>query len=287
MKGAGANPVGGAREAPAATIERQGAAAAPTLERELDPQRRAAPIELDAHVAHLARLAAIGDMLAGIAHEISQPLFAIQNYVQAMIYSLGNSGPVDRDALLSFARQIAMAVERAGGIANHLRAFGSKSDPFPAYSSVGEIVESAIELVRPDLRRKRIAVDIDLAGDSTTVFADRGLIVQVLVLLLKNSCEACESSPTAEGQITVRSRLEAGDIRISVLDEGVGLPQVDLSTIFEPYYTTKPDSLGIGLFVSRSIVEAARGRLWAEANVPRGSIFHFTLPRGPEVPVER
>jgi C4-dicarboxylate-specific signal transduction histidine kinase len=287
MKGAGANPVGRARESPAETIDlSQIGTTAPMLDREVEAQRLVAPpLAFDAKASHLARLAAIGDMLAGIAHEISQPLFAIQNYAQATIYSLSNSAPVDRDALLSFARQIATAVERAGGIANQLRAFGSKSDPCPAYNNIGEIVESAIELVRPDLRRKRIVVQTDLADDATTVFADRGLIVQVLVFLLKNACEACDALPIAEARIAIRTRPEDDFIRISMLDEGVGLPHVDLSTLFEPFFTTKADNLGIGLSVSRSIVEAARGRLWAEANSPRGSIFHFMLPRGPEVSV--
>jgi two-component system sensor kinase FixL len=249
MKGAGANPIGPARESP----------------------------------AHLARLAAIGDMLAGIAHEISQPLFVIQNYTQAAIHSLTNSSPVDGDALLTFARQIALAVERAGGIANQLREFGSKSKPCPAHNNLRQIVDSALELVRPDLRRQRIDVETDFAENATTIFADRGLIVQVLMLLLKNACEACEALPDAESRIVVRTRSDHDDIQISVLDQGVGLPDVDRSTLFEPFYTTKPDSLGIGLSVSRSIVEAARGRLWAETNSPRGSIFHFTVPSGPEV----
>lgn len=256
------------------------------VHREIDPQRLiGSSPAFDANVARLVRVAAIGDMLADIAHEMNQPLFIIQNYAQATISSLTNSGQIDRDSLLSFARQIAIAIEGAGRFANQVRQFGSKSEPSPAYNDVGEIVDSAIVLVGSDLRRRRIAVQTDFAEGATRIFADRGLIVEVLVFLLKNACEACDALPIAEGQITVRTRMDDECIRISVLDQGIGLPEVDSSTLFEPFYTTKVDKLGIGLSVSRSIVEAARGRLWAEANSPRGSILHFTLPRGPEVTV--
>jgi two-component system, LuxR family, sensor kinase FixL len=280
MKGAGANPIDRARESPAETLELT-QNRAPDVPRSISP-----PPAIDANLPQLARMAAIGDMLAGIAHEISQPLYAIQNYAQAMIYSLSNPAPVDRDTLLTFARQIATNVERGGGIAHQLRSFCSKSEPCPAYNDVRDIVKSAIDLVRPDLRRKRLVVQTDFAEDATKVFADRGLIGQVLVFLLKNVCEACDAQPVAETPVVIRTRSDGEDfIRISVLDQGVGLPHVDLSTLFEPFYTTKADNLGIGLSVSRTIVEAAHGRLWAEANTPRGSIFHFRLPREPEVPV--
>ena len=242
----------------------------------------------EADLAHVARLAALGEMLAGIAHEISQPLFAIQNFARASNVSLTRSEPVDRDTLHAWTRQITLEADRVCAIIYRLRDFGRAAPPRAArHDDVPQLVQEAVDLVLPQARLRKIVIELDLDNAARTIYADRIQIQQVLVNLLKNACEAIAISGAPSGHVTVCNQPENGCVRFSVSDTGGGLPPVDPSKLFEPFFTTKPDGVGIGLALSRSIVEAAHGRLWAEPDARRGAVFHFTVPSGPEATNEQ
>ena len=130
----------------------------------------------------------------------------------------------------------------------------------------------------PEARRRQILIHLDFAPKARFLYGDRVQVQQVLVNLLKNACEAIERPSSETGEITVRTRCDGGSIHFSLSDNGCGLPAGDRTKLFEPFFTTKSDGLGIGLAVSRAIIEAVRGRLWAEPNTPRGAVFHFTVP---------
>jgi C4-dicarboxylate-specific signal transduction histidine kinase len=237
-------------------------------------------------LAHLARLAALGEMLAGIVHEINQPLFAIQNYARALTIDLTRRNPLDPNKLMASAGQIVLETDRASAIVSRLRDFARKTPPCAAQHDVSRLVQEAVDLVLPEANRRDIAIELQVEQERQTVYADRIQIQQVLVNLLKNACEAILNVRRNSGQIVVRVRPEGGRVQFSVSDNGAGLPAVDPSQLFEPFFTTKPEGIGIGLAVSRSIVEGGRGRLWTEANTPHGAVFHFTVPAVPELPHE-
>jgi C4-dicarboxylate-specific signal transduction histidine kinase len=287
MKRISASAVKAACEMPAEEI-------VPTTAQEADSQRSGAlPVpfseqnaDFESGLAHLARLAALGEMLAGIVHEINQPLFAIQNYARALTIDLTQRTPLDHKKLMASAGQIVLETDRASAIVSRLRDFARKTPPCAAQHDVSQLVQEAIDLVLPEANCREIAIQLQVEQELQTVYADRIQIQQVLVNLLKNACESIASVGISSGQIVVRVHPEGGHVQFSVSDNGLGLSAVDPSQLFEPFFTTKPEGVGIGLSVSRSIVEGAHGRLWAEANTPDGAVFHFTVPAEPELPHE-
>jgi C4-dicarboxylate-specific signal transduction histidine kinase len=234
-------------------------------------------------LAHLARLAALGEMLAGIVHEINQPLFAVQNYARALTIDLTQRNPLDPKKLMASASQIVLETDRASSIVSRLRDFARKTSPCAAQYDVSRLVQEAVDLVLPEANRREIAIELQIEPDVQTIYGDRIQLQQVLVNLLKNACEAIATVGINSGQIVVRVRPEGGRVQFSVSDNGAGLPAVDPSQLFESFFTTKPEGVGIGLAVSRSIVEGAHGRLWAEPNIPHGAVFHFTVSAVPEL----
>jgi C4-dicarboxylate-specific signal transduction histidine kinase len=240
--------------------------------------------QFESGLAHLARLAALGEMLAGIVHEINQPLFAVQNYARALTIDLTQRTPLDPKKLMASAGQIVLETDRASAIVSRLRDFARKTPPCAAQHDVTQLVQEAVDLVLPEVNRREIGLELQVEQGLQTIYADRIQIQQVLVNLLKNACEAIAGVGISSGQIVVRVRPEGGRVQFSVSDNGAGLPDADSSQLFEPFFTTKAEGVGIGLSVSRSIVEGAHGRLWAEANTPHGAVFHFTVPAVSELP---
>ena len=207
-----------------------------------------APGQLGAHkphfeadLAHLARLAALGEMLTGIAHEINHPSSRLQNYARASIVSLTQPGPLDRDKLVALdaadrARRPTAPVPSSAGCA-----ISAATHPLarPATTFANSCRRRWISCF-PTCDLRKIAIELHLDEKARTLYADRIQIQQVLVNLLKNACEAIDISGDSSGQITIRTRLETGWVRFSVSDTGGGLPPVDRSKLFEPFFTTKP-----------------------------------------------
>jgi PAS domain S-box-containing protein len=233
--------------------------------------------EMEAHLAHAGRLSVLGEMVAGIAHEVNQPLYSIVNFAKACRNVLARKEEPDHKELIEWNDEIACAAARATEIIKRLRRFARRGAAEFAAIPVGELIEESIDLMAFELRRHKVVVRRDIASDAPAVRADRVEIQQVLVNLLQNACEAMAQTADSERQIALRSRLSEEGVVVSVQDHGPGLPDDKELRIFQPFVTTKENGLGIGLAISTTIVEAHGGRLWASDD-REGATFHLLLP---------
>ena len=235
-----------------------------------------------------SRLITMGEMASSVAHELNQPLTAITNYCNGMV-SRVKADTIDRDALIAALGKTARQAERAGQIIHRIRAFVKKSEPQRLRSQARAIVEDAVELAGIELRRRNVAIQHYVARRLPDLMCDPILIEQVLLNLLKNAAEAIDSAglPASRRHIELRviprhSPEEGGVIEFSVTDTGPGLPDEVIARLYEAFFSTKADGMGIGLSLCRSIIESHRGRIKAQ-NLYNGSTvtgcrFAFTLP---------
>ncbi len=230
-------------------------------------------------LAHVARLSTMGEMAAGLAHEINQPLAAIVNYTRGAQRRL-RAGTMQTPALLAALEEISALGLRAGGIIRRMRDFVRKQTPIYEWIDLNTLVRDIGSLTEPEARQHAVIITYDLAPDVPPVRADRIQIEQVVLNLMRNAIEAMERTDVGEKALTVTTRAPAVNaVEVAISDTGVGLTPEQLEGAFEPFFTTKPHGLGLGLGISRSIVEAHGGRLWATAAVPHGTTFRFRLER--------
>jgi signal transduction histidine kinase len=177
------------------------------------------------------------------------------------------------------AKRIIRDGKRAGDVINSIRALAKKAPPKMAQLDLNAAILEVLLLTKSELERHSIVWQADLSADATAAIGDRVQVQQVILNLMINAIEAMQGTQNQPRQLTVRSmRQDAQTVVVTVCDTGVGVERAGNEKIFEAFYTTKADGLGIGLSTCRSIVEAHQGRLWASANVPYGTAFHFTLP---------
>lgn len=243
-------------------------------------QRRAAEQrnrEQLTQLAHFARVATMGEMASGLAHELNQPLCAIVNYTEACLTMLSARGG-DRDVRGHLAR-VAEQAERAGEVIRRLRDFIRRRAPVKQPVDINHIVQETIRLARCDLAEARAHVSLSLLPDPPTVTADMIQIQQVLLNLLRNALDAMRDVPPHERQLRLETNRQ-GDrfIEVAVRDNGVGVPDGEDARLFEPFFSTKAQGMGMGLSISRSILEAHDGRIWFTRNADRGLTLRFTLP---------
>ncbi len=233
-----------------------------------------------------SRLISMGEMASSLAHELNQPLTAINNYCSGMLARLRNhSMPVDelQPALEKTARQ----AQRAAAVIRRVRDFVKKNEPHRVACSVQDIVQNTLELAEIELRRRNVRLFTHIAPGITALHADPILIEQVLLNLLRNAAEAVDKAGRSGALRSVDLDIRRDDalVRFSVRDNGTGVSDEVMSHLFEAFYTTKSEGLGIGLNICRSIVEFHEGRLWAEnqynGDALCGSVFCFTLPLEP------
>ena len=233
--------------------------------------------QLESDLAHVNRVTTMGELAASLAHEINQPIAAAITDANACLRWLQRDPPE-----LAEARDAAMSVvadgNRAANIIDRVRSLYKRGGPARRVPiDVNEIAHEMLGLLHNEAERHSIAMHTDLAV-LPSVMADRVQLQQVFMNLMLNGIEAMTDR---SGELTIRSQLaDDGGILISVSDTGVGLPVRAADQIFETFFTTKPQGIGMGLAISRSIIESHGGRLWASGNSGRGSTFHFTLPRG-------
>jgi two-component system sensor kinase FixL len=233
---------------------------------------------LELKLAHVARLSTMGELVASIAHEVNQPLFSIVNFAKASARQLNRDEPPDADALRELNDQIAECAVRAGAIIKRLREFVSRGDPLREPADVNRLVQGVCDMMSFSLRRSGVRLDLDLAPELPQVVVDGVQIQQVLVNLLQNACEALEDVSRNERRIIIRTRHMGEFVSVVVADTGPGLPDESGINLFDSFVTTKPEGLGMGLAISRTIVEAHGGRLMAGAGEEGGAEFLFTLP---------
>jgi PAS domain S-box-containing protein len=230
-------------------------------------------------LAHVTRVTTLGEMSASIAHEINQPLAAIVTNAEATLRLLSHDVPDIQDARAGIADVIKDA-HRAGEVIRRIRDFSKKAHPqMMQQLDINEVVEEAVKLVRHEALRHGITIRFEFASGLPPVRGDRIQLQQVIVNLAVNGMEAMTSVQDCARVLIVRTQRDQSDrILVAVADAGVGVEPENLNRVFDAFHTTKPGGLGMGLAICRSIIEAHTGRLWADANVPRGAIFRFTVP---------
>lgn len=252
-----------------------------SLRKQLEAERR----QQEAELAHVLRLSSMGEMAAEMAHELTQPLSAMVNYASACTRYV-RSGRDESAKLLQGLELIAAQGLRAGEIVRRIRSYVSKRPPQRELADVADLTGQAIRTVAAESQRAKMPIVLEAARGVWIASVDAIQIEQVLVNLLLNALEAVPA-PAVGDRIVVRIDSDAGgQIEIAVSDPGCGLGSL-APRIFDPFFTTKPTGLGMGLAISRSIVESHGGLLWATPNAERGTTFHFTLPRAAVIASER
>jgi PAS domain S-box-containing protein len=234
--------------------------------------------EREAELAHVLRVGTVGEIAAGLAHEINQPLGAIANYAQGCARRL-RTGDAPAEDLVPIVDEIAHEAHRAAEVLRRLRGLVRKEHARRDAVNLNGIVHEAVRLLRLELEKRRIEVNVLAAPNLPSIRADGIQIEQVVINLLVNAMDAVKPRD-GKGRICVETRALPDGIGVAVGDNGVGLEAGMAERAFDAFFTTKPGGLGMGLAISRSIIEAHRGRLWAKANPDGGATFEFTLPRG-------
>ncbi|MEN6576011.1 MAG: PAS domain S-box protein [Phycisphaerales bacterium] len=234
--------------------------------------------EREAALFHAGRLGTLGEMASGIAHELNQPLSAILNYGDASLQLL-RAEPPDVPRITQNLWEIVSQGERAGVIIRRMRALAKGRQPRFASTDLNEVVHNAVTLIQWELTQHGVTLNLELTEPLPPVYADEIQIEQVLLNLIRNAIDAMRGVTGEPRLLTLRTAAsEARCVRVEVCDTGVGLPQGGTDLLFEPFFSTKPDGLGIGLSISRTIIETHEGILAARPNPNRGAAFFFTLP---------
>ncbi len=233
-------------------------------------------------LAHVARVTTLNTLTASIAHEINQPLSGIITNAETCLMML-DASPPNVEGARETAKRTIRDGHRASAVVTRLRALFSKRDFTPEPLDLNEATREVLALSSSDLQRNRVIVQSELADDLATITGDRIQLQQVILNLLRNASDAMAGVYDRPRQLLIRTEREDGDhVRVTVRDAGTGFDRQSADRLFEAFYTTKSDGMGIGLSVSRSIVERHHGRLWADSNDGPGATFSFSIPRNPE-----
>ena len=261
-------------------------------------QREVSLQEAQNELAHVSRVTTMGELAASIAHEVNQPLAGIVTNANASLRWLVRDSPNLAEACDAI-RRIIRDGNRAGDVIARMRALLKKASVAKEPVDINEIIQEVLILTRTELQKNRVSLRTQFANDLPIVIGDKIQLQQVILNLVLNGIEAMNGIAEGPRELCVSSRKvteilrEAGkemiegdsltdpestSVLIAVQDSGPGLAATEMQRAFEPFYTTKPQGMGMGLAISRSIIEAHGGRLWATAEAPRGAVFQFTLP---------
>lgn len=224
-----------------------------------------------------ARLVTMGEMASTLAHELNQPLSAIASYTTGCINRL-DSDDLPRNELREALGKLSSQAQRAGRIIRQVHDFVRRSEPQRATCDINEVIYEAIGLIEADARKRGVRIVRDLAGSLPGLMADRVMLEQVLINLMRNGMDAMQTTPAEKKQLVVSTAAVEGGIMVGVADHGSGIAQNAAENLFEPFFSTKPEGMGMGLNICRSIIEFHQGRLWVDDNLGGGTTFRFTLP---------
>jgi PAS domain S-box-containing protein len=234
--------------------------------------------QAQAELVHLTRLTTMGELTASIAHEVNQPLAAVTANASASLRWLGHEPP-DLDKARECLRRTIREGHRAGEVIARIRALVKKSAPVEARLDLNEAIQEVLAIISPEAARHTVQVRTELAAELPPVRGDRVQLQQVILNLAVNGIDAMKAVAERSRELWIRSCLQhAGIVLVSVQDTGTGLEADRLERVFEAFYTTKPEGMGMGLSISRSIIEAHGGKLWPSVNDAYGATFQFTLP---------
>jgi PAS domain S-box-containing protein len=248
---------------------------------DIDDRKRAeeALDKARSELTHVARVTSLGTLTASIAHELNQPLSGIITNASTCLRMLA-ADPANVDGARETARRTIRDGNRASDVITRLRALFSKKDPTIESVDLNEATREVLALSSSDFQRNRVIVQQELADGLPLVAGDRVQLQQVILNLLRNASDAMSAVDDRPRQLLVRTEGDDdGDVRLTVQDAGVGFPPEVADRLFESFHTTKNDGMGIGLSVSRSIIDSHHGRLWATLNNGPGATFSFSLPR--------
>lgn len=234
--------------------------------------------ELQAELSHVSRVSEMGQMASALAHEINQPLAAASNYLQAAKRLGARRDPAQAGLIDEALDKAAGQVERASQILRRLRTFIRKGEPELAPEDIAKLIEEGSAIALVGARERGITVRLQAAARLPAVLVDKIQIQQVIVNLMRNAVEAMEQSPRRELTLEAALAAEGGAVVVRIVDTGPGLAPDVANRLFQPFVTTKPQGMGVGLSICRSIVEGHGGTLVAEANPGGGTVFSFTLP---------
>ncbi|WP_250493808.1 PAS domain-containing sensor histidine kinase [Caballeronia sp. GAWG1-1] len=244
-------------------------------------ERKRAEQALDrsrSELAHVTRVTTLGEMAASIAHEVTQPLAAIVTAGDAALRWLNRQPPNVHEAVQSIS-QMTSDAKRATDIIRQIRSMAQKRDPQPALVDLNMIVRESVELVRRELQSQRVELSAAFAEPAPVVCGDRVQLQQVVINLLMNGVQAMSGVSGRKRVMRVATRLaDERHAQLSVEDSGIGISEKDAGSLFNPFFTTKKDGMGMGLSICRSIVEAHGGRIWAESQEGQGASMQFVLP---------
>jgi C4-dicarboxylate-specific signal transduction histidine kinase len=230
-------------------------------------------------LARVVRITTIGELAASIAHEVNQPLAAVVANADACVAWLTRDDPNLVEARAA-AERTTQGATRASEVISRIRSLINKTAPERIRIQINEIIEEVVALADRQASRNEVSVVTELTPDLPLVVGDRIQLQQVILNLMLNGIEAMSGVNDRSRRLVVRSRMQdAEQIRVSIEDCGIGVTEKNISRLFEPFFTTRSQGIGMGLPISRSIVEAHGGRLWAESTVNQGSVFQFTLPK--------
>jgi PAS domain S-box-containing protein len=232
-----------------------------------------------AEFAHFGRLSVMGEMAAGIAHELNQPLAAIANFARGCVMRIySGAEPVQ---LVPAMEAAAGQAERASYVIQHIIRLARKHEPRRSTVRIQDLVDDVSSFMEFELRETSVSLERDLPADLPPVICDRVQIEQVLLNLVRNAIDSMGHLADQPRAVTIRARRNEQELEVAVIDSGRGISDEDTKKIFDAFYTTKRDGLGMGLPICQSILDAHHGRLWATRNPTAGATFHFVLPISP------
>lgn len=227
-----------------------------------------------------ARLVAMGEMASSLAHELNQPLAAIASYHAGCLNLLATDSADSAEIEQALKKSQAQA-QRAGRIIRRIYEFVRRAEPKSEPCDIGRLAEDMIGLIDPDARRQGVRIQREIADDLPRIHGDSVLLGQAMLNLLRNGMDAMRETPADSRVLTVSAFREHDQVHLSFTDRGAGIAPEAVPHLFEPFYTTKAEGMGMGLNICRSVVEAHHGRLWIAPNPGGGSIFHILLPTAP------
>jgi C4-dicarboxylate-specific signal transduction histidine kinase len=243
-------------------------------------ERTAELMKTQAELAHLAQVLSMGELAASIAHEINQPLTAVVAHGHACVEWLSASPP-NLQKTRQTVETIIQEGTRAGAVLGRIRALFKKEAPARDWLDLNEVIHELIVFVRDEANRSHIAIRAELSPSLPKIKGDRVQLQQVVLNLVMNGLDAMAETSDRGKELLIRTRREASEIVVQVEDSGIGLDTESAERIFNPFFTTKPHGIGMGLSISRSIIEAHEGRLTGMPRPTGGAIFQFVLPIRP------
>jgi C4-dicarboxylate-specific signal transduction histidine kinase len=233
--------------------------------------------ERDAELTHVTRVMTLGELTASIAHEVNQPLAAIVTNGNACLRWLAGVSPNLSEARQAVERIIKDSY-RASEVIARIRTLVKKAPPRNDWVDLNEVIIEVLALAQTEARRNRVSLKRELKQDLPRVYADRVQLHQVVLNLIMNGLEAIARGKDSARELSISSdQYDANNVVVAVRDTGQGLEASNLERVFDAFYTTKPEGMGMGLAICRTIIESHGGRLWATANSPKGAVFQFSL----------